>query len=59
VNEMNNRAGAERGRAYRHPSDRLHPERLNNGGTCSDPSIERRGTGKLGMPTVGTEWTRD
>ena len=59
ANGTDNRAEAEWGRAYHRPSGRLHPERLNSGGTCSDPGIGRRGTGKLGMPAAGTEWTRD
>ena len=52
-----NRAEAERGRAYHHASGRSHPERLNSSGTCSDLPIERRWTEKLGMPAAGTEWT--
>ena len=30
------RVGGERSRAYRHPSGRLRPMQLNNGGTYSD-----------------------
>ena len=59
ANETHSRVGGERSRAYCHPSGRLRPVQLNNGGACSDPGIERCGTEKLGMLTAGTDWTRE
>ena len=58
ANGTHSRVGGERSRAYRHPSGRLRPKQLNNGGTCSNPGIERRGTERLGTLMAGTDWMR-
>lgn len=55
MNGRSSRAGVEEGRAYRRPSGRWRLWLLNNGGTWSDPGIERHGTGKLGTLAAGTE----